>query len=203
MRNRYSVPMNIYGHILPGASRLSRTVALSKEAKQRLGWFDWYEAHNQNARLACRHFGISPDTFYRWKVRYKPRDLSTLEDDRVTRTPRKLRQPETNCQTVKKIKEFREQYPRWGKKKLWKLIQKEGFDTSISTVGRTLTRLRGRGLLNEPAIVTARLMGQSRRKTIKRPYAKRKPWDYLVINPGDLVEVDTVHVYPIPGQRRY
>lgn len=203
MKKRYSVPMNIFGNILPGAKRISKITVLSKEAKHRLKWLDWYEAHDRNARLTCRHFGISPDTFYRWKARYKKYDLSTLEDDRTTRTPRKIRLPETGYLTAKRIKELREQYPRWGKKKLWKLIKKEGFNTSISTVGRTLKRLREKGLLNEPAIVTARLMGQRRRKTIKRPYAVRKPWDYKVENPGDLVEIDTVHVYPIPGQRRY
>lgn len=203
MKNRYSVPMNIFGNILPGARTISKITVLSKEAKQRLKWLDWYESHGKNARLVCRHFGISPDTFYRWKTRYRKYDLSKLEDDRVTRTPRKLRLPETDYLTVKRIKEFREQYPRWGKKKLWKLIKNEGFNTSISTVGRTLTRLREKGLLNEPAIVTSRLMGQRRRKAIKRPYAVRKPWDYKVENPGDLVEIDTVHVYPIPGQKRY
>lgn len=203
MKNRYSVPMNIFGNILPGARKISKITVLSKEAKQRLKWFDWYESHGQNARLVCRHFGISPDTFYRWKSRFRKHDLSTLEDDRVTRTPMKLRQPETDFQTVKRIKELREKYPRWGKKKIWKLLQREKIITSISTVGRTLDRLREKGLLNEPAIVTSRLMGARRRKKIKRPYAVRKPWDYKVQEPGDLVEVDTVHVYPIPGARRY
>lgn len=203
MKSRYGVAM-IYGHILPGAARLSKqTVVLSREARKRLKWMDWYFSHGQNARATCRHFGLSPDVFYRWKRRYNKKDISSLEDDKSNRTPRKLRQPATDPVLVKQIKYWREKYPRWGKKKIWKKVTDEGFSTCISTVGRTLDRLRAKGQLNEPAIVTARLEGAKRRKNHKRPYATRKPWDYEVICPGDLVEVDTVHVYPIPGSRRY
>ena len=57
--------MGVYGAILPGAARLARLpVGLSKQARQRLSVMDWHEAHGRNARLTCRHFGISPDTFY-------------------------------------------------------------------------------------------------------------------------------------------
>lgn len=203
MKKQYGIFMNTYGSILPGASVLSWTQVLSREAKQRLKWMEWYLSHGANARLTCRHFGISPDTFYRWRKRYNPRDLRTLEDDKSTRTPRNLRKPETSADLVKEIKKLREKYPRWGKKKIWKKVSDKGFDTSISTVGRTLTRLRAKGMLNEPAIVIARIEGRKRKQTGKRPYAVRKPWDFKPKEPGDLVEVDTVHVYPVPGQRRY
>ncbi len=53
---------------------------LSPEAKLRLKWFDWYASHDQNASLTCRHFGISRQTFYRWKKRYDPKHLQSLED---------------------------------------------------------------------------------------------------------------------------
>ena len=36
---------------------------LTEEVKQKLEWFDFYEKQGRNARLTCRHFGISPDTF--------------------------------------------------------------------------------------------------------------------------------------------
>ncbi len=204
MHKRYGVAMNTYGHILPGAAYLSRqTIVLSVTAKRRLKWMDWYYSHKENARATCRHFGLSPDVFYRWKNRYRKYNLSSLEDDKSNRTPLKLRQPETNLELVKRIKYWREKHPRWGKKKIWKKVKDEGFAICISTVGRTLDRLRAKGQLNEPAIVVSRLLGARRRKSHKRPYAIRKPWDYEIVNPGDLVEVDTVHVYPLPGRRRY
>lgn len=204
MKGRYGVAMHTYGHILPGAQRISRLVVLSKEAKQRLKWFDFYASHSRNARLTCRHFGLSPDVFYRWKRRYHPHNLATLEDDQVTRTPRHVRQPETDPELVARVKEWREARPRWGKKKLWKLIDREGYRTSISTVGRTLTRLRSAGRLHEPAVVTSALATHARRRSRSgRLYAVRKPWDYDVTFPGDLVEIDTVHVTPFPGGRWY
>ncbi len=162
MNGRYGVAMNTYGHIIPGASRLSRIVALSKEAKRRLSWFDFYTSHDHNARLTCRHFGLSPDVFYRWKRRFNPRDLSTLEDDRVTRTPHHVRQPETEADLVARVKAWREARPRWGKKKLWKLVAGEGYMTSISTVGRILGRLRALGRLIDDCLLVAQVDGEGR-----------------------------------------
>lgn len=203
MSGRYGMAMQTYGHILPGSHRLMHVEDLSKQAKERLKWFDWYEVHGRNARLTCRHFGLSPDVFYRWKRRFRPQDLSSLEDDTENRRPKKVRQPETDPRTLQRIKELREQYPRWGKKKLWKLLVREGILVSISTVGRTLSRLRQRGQLQEPAMVTARLAGARRRRKVKRPYAERKPWGFQPKYPGELVEIDTVYVYPVPGEVRY
>ena len=60
---------------------------LSPEAKRRLKWFDWHRDHAQNVSLTCRHFGIARETFYRWKRRYKPSDLSSLEDRPWRRKP--------------------------------------------------------------------------------------------------------------------
>jgi len=202
MKKRYGCSMKIYGNILIGAGKLSRIPQLSKEAKRRLKWMDWYKSHGRNARLTCRHFGLSPDVFYRWKNRYNPYNLLSLEDDKITRTPHNVRQPETDPAIEKRIKEIREEYPRWGKKKIWKLLDREEINTSIPTVGRTLTRLRERGILKEPPIVIARIeKGKRRRKP--RFHAIPKDWDYQIINPGYLIQVDTVHVHPFPGIRRY
>lgn len=194
--------MNTYGHIIPGAVKISAIKKLSKRAKQKLQWMDWYATHGNNARLTCRHFGISPDVFYRWKNRYNPYNLLSLEDDKITRTPHKIRQPKTDLNIVKRIKEIREEYPRWGKKKIWKILEREGLNTTIITVGRTLTRLRQRGLLKEPPIVVARLERGKRRKK-QRFHALPRDWDYKPDDPGDLIQIDTVHVYPVPGERRY
>jgi len=203
MPKRYGISMNTYGYIVPRFGSVKPTIVLSKAAKRRLKWMDFYGSHGRNGRLTCRHFGISPDTFYLWKNRYDHNDLSSLEDDKSSRTPHKLREPETDPAFKNRTKQLRELYPRWGKKKLWKLLKREGWQTSASTVGRTLTRLRAKGQLSEPAIVTARIAGKKRKQSTKRPYAIRKPWGYPVKQPGDLVQVDTVHVYPVPGQRRY
>jgi putative transposase len=52
-----------------------------------LKWFDYYNSHGHNGRLTCRYFGISPQTFYRWKKKYahlgvsELRRLRSLEDE--------------------------------------------------------------------------------------------------------------------------
>ncbi|PSO43242.1 hypothetical protein BRC19_01435 [Candidatus Saccharibacteria bacterium QS_5_54_17] len=199
---KYGTSMQTYGTVVPGSGRIRNIKTLSKPAKQRLKWMDHYRKHN-NARLTCRHFDLSPDVFYRWKNRYNPYDLSTLEDDTAGRKPKQVRTPETSPELTGRIKALREKYPRWGKKKLHAILEKEGFRTSESTIGRTLNRLRQSGRLEEPAVVTARLAGKKRRSVSKRPHAERRDWEYGVENPGDLVQLDTLHIYTEDREKRY
>jgi hypothetical protein len=35
-------------------------------ARWRLKWLDYYRVYGGNARLSCRHFDISAQSFYRW-----------------------------------------------------------------------------------------------------------------------------------------
>lgn len=191
--------MNVQEIVLPEGRRVRIPPTLSRDGLRRLRWMDFYVAHGRNARLTCRHFGISTATFYRWWSRYDPRRLESLEDDRRTRRPRRVRQPQTDPAVVARIKALREQYPRWGKLKLVVLLRREGWTVSASTVGRTLTRLRRRGQLHEPPIVRA---AQRRKRRAPRPYARRKPWSYIPQRPGDLVELDTTPIEVLPGLSR-
>jgi transposase InsO family protein len=63
-------------------------------------------------------------------------------------------------------------------------------------VGRILTQLKRQGRLVEPPRTG---VPGSRRALRPRPYAVRKPREYAASEPGDLVEVDTLDVRPIPG----
>ena len=184
--------MRIINRTIRGASRL-REVELSKKARQRLKWLDYYQTHGHNGRLTCRHFDISPQTFYRWKRRYNPRHLESLEDR--SHLPRHLRQPAYSAELVDAVLRLREEYPRWGKDKLTVLLHHEGFDCSASMVGRILRKLKERGVLKEPVSNYI----SARKRQLKRPYAIRKPKEYLAKKPGDIVEVDTLDVRPLPG----
>ncbi len=75
------------------------------------------------------------------------------------------------------------------------LLDCEGFDCSASTVGRILHRLRERGILREPELNHI----SAKKRQNQHPYAVRKPKDYVVKEPGDIVEVDTLDVRPLPG----
>ena len=55
-------------------------VELSRAARVRVQWMDYYRTRGRNAALTCRHFGISRQTFYRWQRRYDPHDLTRLEE---------------------------------------------------------------------------------------------------------------------------
>jgi transposase InsO family protein len=186
--------MSTYGSILLGAGRLKRLSAeLSHQARQRLKWLDYYEAHGRNAALTCRHFGISRQSFYRWRRRYDRWDLSTVEGR--SRRPKRLRRPTWSTELSQGVLKLREQYPRWGKDKLVVVLRREGVEVSTSMVGRILTDLKRRGVLREPKpnFISVRKWRRV------RPYGVRKPKDYKIKEPGDLVEVDTLDVRPLPG----
>jgi len=161
---------------------------------------DYYLSHGRNAKQTYRHFGISSGTFHRWWHRFDPRRLESLEDAWGSRRPHRVREPQTPPALVAAIRAVRERYPRWGKVKLAILLRREGWTVSDSTVGRTLTRLRAKGPLVEPAVVRARPARWKRCRA--RPYAQRLPWGLVLQAPGDLVEIDTTPIEALPGRRR-
>jgi transposase InsO family protein len=186
--------MRIISGTVSGVSRLTGLKAeLSRKARQRLKWFDYYDSHGRNARLTCRHFDISPQTFYRWKRRYNRKDLASLEDR--SHRPCHVRQPTYSVELVEVVLRLREEYPRWGKDKLAVLLEEKGFSCSASTVGRIIRRLKERGVLKEP--VPNHISARKRQR--QRPYAVRKPKDYGISLVGDLVQLDTLDVRPLPG----
>lgn len=168
-------------------------VELSRAAHVRLEWMDFYRK-TENVALTCRHFGISRQTFYRWRKRYEPLDLTTLEER--SHCPWRRRQPTWSFSLERKVLTLRLQFPRWGKDKLAVFLRRQGGSVSTSMVGRILIRLKQRGRLVEPPRTG---VPGSRRALRPRPYAVRKPRQYAVSEPGDLVEVDTVDVRPLPG----
>ena len=185
--------MQIITSRLPGSGRLAKVLVLSRMAKQRLKWMDYYQARRENAALTCRYFGISRQTFYRWKRRYDPRDLTSLEER--SHRPRQVRHPTWSPELARAVLEIREQRPRWGKDKLAVLLRREDWQLSTSMVGRILTSLKTRGVLREPPANGI----SARKRQRSRPYAVRKPKEYQAREPGDIVQVDTLDVRPLPG----
>lgn len=148
MKGRYDgCIMNVYSTI-PGYDRLASIPRLSKKARQRLKWFDYYYSRGQNSRLSCRHFDISPQSFYRWKKRYSPGRLESLEN--YSHRPKHLGQLGYSVEQVEAVLRLREEYRRWGKEKLTVLLHREGFACSTSTVGRILHKAKERGVLKQP-----------------------------------------------------
>ena len=164
---------------------------LSRDARRRLAMLDWHRAHGANVSRTARHFGYSRPTVYRWLGRFERDRLETLED--LSSAPRRRRRPTWTVDQLRAVRAVREAYPRWGKDKLVVLLRRTGLRLSTSMVGRILARLRRSGELREPR--RRRMSVQQRRW--QRPYAIRKPVDWTVERPGDLVELDTLDIRPL------
>lgn len=190
-------PMKIH-HAIP--AKVERVVKHepanpSPKARRRIRWFDYWRAHRQNVSLTCRHFGIARTTFYTWKRRYDPKHLASLEDR--SSKPRHFRKPTWSLELLQAVLWLREQYPAWGKDKLVVLLHRQDRWKQVSTsmVGRILGHLKRTRQLIEPV----RYAISVRKRRHKRVYAIRKPKDYAVNAPGDLIEVDTLDVRPLPN----
>jgi putative transposase len=184
--------MEVFG-IVKEFARLSKLVfpELSQKELDRLRALRlWQET--KDTGLVCETFGMSRATLYRWLRRFDPHDLTSLRER--SRRPRRVRRPVWSYELVMAVKEVRECYPRWGKDKLVVLLKEQGYMTSASTVGRVLGYLKRRGVLVEPV-----RRGISAKRRVRRPYAIRKPKEYKPLIPGDLIEVDTLDIRPLPG----
>lgn len=166
---------------------------MSKRAKQRLQVLDHARQHGVSA--ASRHFAFARSTIYRWRQRYDPTNLSSLED-RSSR-PAHVRHRTWTAEQATAVRTAREAHPRWGKDKLAVVRRRDGIIRSVSMVGRILTHLTQTGQL--VAAPTSRLQPHTRHV---RPYAVRTPKDLVVEQPGDLVQVDTMPLTPLPGVER-
>jgi transposase InsO family protein len=155
---------------------------------------DWHRAHGANVSLTARHFGIGRSTVYRWLDRFDRLHLETLEDR--SSAPRRRRRPTWTVDQVRAVRAIRERYPRWGKDKLRVLLRRIGIVLSASMVGRILARLLRAGDLRE----ARHRRISARKRAWRRPHAVRKPKDFVAVAPGDLVQLDTLDVRPVPGQ---
>jgi transposase InsO family protein len=167
---------------------------LSRDARRRLAMLDWHLAHGGSVSRTARHFGYSRPTVYRWLRRFDRSRLETLEDR--SSAPRRRRRPTWTIDQLRAVRLIRQTYPRWGKDKLVVLLRRDGIALSSSMVGRILTRLHRAGDLQVPA--RRRVSVRQRRWT--RPYAVRKPANWAITRPGDLVELDTLDIRPLPDR---
>jgi len=152
-------------------------------------------AHGRNAQLTCRHFGISPDTFYHWKKRFKPGCLVTLES--YSSLPHSFRQFRIPLETVNLIIQLRREEMGLSKYKLFLILKRDyGVTLSPSSIGRILIK---KGLIKEARISKNVKRRRKINYVIPRIRAsKQLRYQY----PGFLVQVDTKHLI-ILGRKYY
>jgi len=171
-------------------------LVLTPKVQERLRWLSCWQALRKqglSSTEASYTLNLPRSTLYRWQKRLNEGGPPGLEER--SRRPRHRRQPTWSPELAQAVLSLREEYPRWGKDKLVVLLRREGWLVSASMVGRILTRLKARGVLREPP----GSRGSLRRRWWPRPYAIRKPKDYQAHQPGDLVQVDTLELRPLPG----
>ncbi len=133
---------------LPRTGRLPRAPKLSRTAKVRLPFLEYAKTHSVAA--TCDRFGIARSTFSRWQRRFDPNDLRSLED-RPSRPRRPRRSTWTRAQ-AEAVRRLREAHPRWGKDKLQPVLRQRGVCLSVSMVGRILTDLTRRRVIEAPVV---------------------------------------------------
>jgi putative transposase len=173
-----------------------RVVALSAAADQKMQKLKLWEVLKKKGikdPQSSQLLRVSRATLYRWKSRLRKKGPKGLEGK--SHRPHRIRRPMWSLQLVEAVLALREEYPSWGKDKLCVLLARQGHQTSSSTVGRILVDLKRRGVLHEPP----KGLVKYKRRRQSRKYAIRKPRDYPVDQPGDLVQVDTLDVHPLDG----
>lgn len=146
---------------------LPQAPTLSGEARFRLLCIE--QAARTSVIDAARAFGVPRSTIYRWRKRYSPADLTSLEPR--LRRPRRVRRATWTAAQEAAVLGLRQQYPRMGKHPIRVLLTGQGIILSTSMIGRILGSLRRRSLLREPHAVRVR------QRRSQRPYATRVPRD--------------------------
>jgi transposase InsO family protein len=181
------------GTVVPKLGSVKATVTLSKPAKLRLQWVDYYHAHRNNARLTCRHFGIAHRTFYRYYNRFKLQGLVGLEAR--SERPKHVRTPTTPTTVIDLVRSLRKTNPELSKYKLAVILKRDhGYSLSASSVGRIISRY---DLFFNPPV--QRKGHPGRQHSIARI---RKPKELVPTKPGELVEIDVKHI-PCMNEKRY
>lgn len=174
-------PASTYGAIIPQAAKISKTTSLTKEARRRLKWIDYYHG-NKNVTETCRHFDITRSLFYKWLKRYKKYGLSGLEE--ISRRPKTVRKREALPEVVEAIKEIRTKNKAWSKYKVSEIVKRDyGFVVSSSTVNRIFHDED----LFWPSPVTNSQIGAKKAWKIRR---ERAPKGLRGACPGSLIEID-------------
>jgi len=158
---------------------------LSKQAKQRLKWFDYYHKC-ENASLTCRHFDISRKTFYKWQKIYDPNNLYTLENQSTI--PINKRQREITSEQETRIVQLRKEHIRYSKIKLSKIYLRE-YEEPISSwkIQKVIEKYKLYYHPKKTARITRKRLSAIKKKRIVE--LKKKPKN------GFLLCLDTVEIH--------
>jgi putative transposase len=139
-------------------------------------------AKGLSAEDAAEAVGHPRSTLYRWQKTPEPK----------SRRPHRLRKPAWPPALVQAVEALRADNPMWGKRKLVRLLRREGFAVSVSTVGRILKSLMQRGVVTPVPTLRRKPGGRRFRLDTKHRHARRLPKGLRPGRPGEIVQVDTL-----------
>ena len=190
----YLVPHHVFMGRHERWRKQADALKLSKEARTRLEWMIYYETTaKKNASLTCRHFGIVPKTFYKWRNQFDEKNLRTLETK--SRAPKHVRQKAITLLEEERVVTIRKAHIRWGKVKLARHYRNTYKETISSwKIQYTIEKYK---LYYNPK-KNAQTQAKKKRSRAKKRITelKRQPF------PGFLLALDTIILY-WDGMKRY
>jgi transposase InsO family protein len=172
------------------ASRIAAKRPCSEAARREAAVARWRRAiaDGLNPDKAARAVGVPRSTLYRWEKQPEPR----------SRRPHRFRPKSWTSVLVCAVRTLREENPFWGRIKIGRVLRRQGFTVSDSTVGRILASLVARGVILPVPLLRKRC--KTRRWSAKRRHAVRLPRDLKSDKPGGLVQIDTLFVNIAPDK---
>jgi transposase InsO family protein len=156
----------------------ARRLQLSLPARLRLEWMIFYHFEaKRNGTKTAKHFGIARQIFVKWKSRFKPDDLTSLEDK--SRAPHHKRVWTVTEEEERNIILLRKKHMKWGKDKLQRRYQKV-FGVHIST-NKIQKVINKHNLFPDPEIRKRKLKRRVKRrnKTYIHTFEKKKELGFL------------------------
>ena len=177
-------------HVIRNGRAASRLLAAKipniEATRRRDGVARWRGAiaAGLTAEQAAKAVGIPRATLYRWEKRPDP----------LSRRPHHPRGRRWTAELARAVEDLRNDNPMWGKRKIAVLLRREGVKVSLSTIGRILAHLVGRGAVLAAPVLRRRPAAKRIRLTAKERYARRLPKGRKAKTPGELVQIDTLFV---------
>jgi transposase len=138
----------------------------------------------------CKAFtGISRATYYRYKAALKSLEKGIAPP---SKRPKRMNKPKWGEAEKQLVLRLRRENPTFGKEKISIILKRDfGKKISISTVGRILAFLSGKGLLTKSSSAPRTRRKRNFAKNHARPWAYKK---YAEMEMGERVQVDHMTV---------
>lgn len=160
--------------------------------------FKQLKSEGCSEQTALKVLGISRSTYYRWNRRYQQAGKAGLESR--SRRPNHYRQPTWNQELEQQVLVLRKRFPLWGKLKIAELVRREcGKAVSVSMIGRILERLKNQNKIK----AVSYFYGKTRQRRARSFHGHSQRWrqEMKARQPGELIQIDHMKVYPQAGKR--